>query len=111
MYSREILFVCLVLLFILGIFIMSFSETTTSTKPVHHPCSSMAMNRKEKTGNADLDFVNMMIPHHENAITMSKEYLADPEACDTRVKELAQNIINKQQQEIIWMKEIANEFS
>ena len=55
------------------------------------------------TGNADVDFVKEMIPHHQGAVDMAKTVLAfgkDPE-----VKKVAEEIISAQEAEIAWMKE------
>lgn len=54
------------------------------------------------SGNADVDFVKGMMPHHQGAIDMAKVVLAfgkDPE-----VKKLAEGIIKAQEDEIAWMK-------
>ena len=56
----------------------------------------------EKSGNADIDFLAGMIPHHRSAIEMSESYLDhDPRNAD--IKALAQNIISVQQEEIDMM--------
>ena len=54
------------------------------------------------TGNADIDFVNGMIAHHQGAIDMAKiviTYGKDPE-----IRKLAQEIIKAQEGEIALMR-------
>ena len=54
------------------------------------------------TGNADVDFVKGMIPHHAGAVDMAKTVLAfgkDPE-----VRKLAEEIIKAQESEIAFLK-------
>ncbi len=55
------------------------------------------------TGNADVDFVKLMIPHHQAAVDMAKVVLAfgkDPE-----VKKVAQSVIKTEGAQLAWMNE------
>jgi uncharacterized protein (DUF305 family) len=60
------------------------------------------MKSAQPTGDADKDFVTMMLPHHQGAVDMSKvelQYGKDPE-----LRSLAENIIKAQNYEIAQMK-------
>jgi uncharacterized protein (DUF305 family) len=62
----------------------------------------MAMEAVKPTGDADKDFVAMMIPHHQGAIDMAKvelQYGKDP-----MLKTMAQDIVMSQQKEMDEMK-------
>ena len=60
------------------------------------------MHNAEYSGEADHDFVTMMIPHHQDAIDMAKALLLYGK--DPQVRRLAQEIITDQQSEIQLMK-------
>lgn len=51
-----------------------------------------------KTGNADEDFIRSMIPHHQMAIDMAQKELNKGK--DSEARELAQKIIDAQNEEI-----------
>lgn len=55
------------------------------------------------TGNADLDFVNGMIPHHQGAIDMA--WVLIKHGRDPMLRELAHDVVRSQGQEIAFMKE------
>jgi uncharacterized protein (DUF305 family) len=55
------------------------------------------------TGNADVDFVKGMIPHHQGAIDMAKTVIAFGK--DPAVRRLAEEIIKAQESEIALMNE------
>ncbi len=61
------------------------------------------MMTMEYTGDADVDFIKGMIPHHQGAVEMAKivlEHGTDPE-----VRKLAEGIIAAQEAEIKWMED------
>jgi uncharacterized protein (DUF305 family) len=70
-----------------------WSELIASMDKMH-----MAMGAIKRSGNSDVDFVRLMLPHHQAAIDMAKTellYGKDPE-----MRRLAQEIITDQQLEI-----------
>lgn len=64
---------------------------------------------REKTGNASLDFLKGMIPHHESAIKMSESYLEHGGENET-LKKMAQDIITAQKEELVQMNDLVKEY-
>ena len=56
------------------------------------------MKGMAKTGNADKDFLMMMIPHHESAVTMGEDQLSHGK--NLELKKMAQKIMEDQSKEI-----------
>lgn len=57
-----------------------------------------AMASIRRSGESDVDFVRLMLPHHQAAIDMAKSQLLHGK--DPRLRRLAQEIITDQQSEI-----------
>jgi len=70
-----------------------WSELVASMDKMH-----MAMGAIKRSGNADVDFVRLMLPHHRAAIDMAKTQLLYGK--DPQMRRLAQEIITDQQLEI-----------
>src|SRR5450432_2099080 len=66
-----------------------------------------AMTSMETSGNSDVDFVRLMLPHHQAAIDMARTELRYGK--DPQMRRLAQEIITDQQSEIelmkLWLKQ------
>ena len=71
----------------------NWSELVGSMDKMH-----MAMAAIKRSGNADIDFVRLMLPHHQAAIDMAKTQLVYGK--DAQMRRLAQEIITDQQLEI-----------
>jgi uncharacterized protein (DUF305 family) len=80
----------------------NWSELIASMDKMH-----MAMGAVVRSGNSDVDFVRLMLPHHEAAIEMAKTQLLYGK--DPQMRRLAQEIITDQQSEIelmqLWLKQ------
>lgn len=61
------------------------------------------MENIPKSGNASIDFLNGMIPHHQSAVSMSESYLKYG-GKNEDLKQLAENVIKTQNEEIEQMK-------
>src|SRR5262249_6535613 len=70
-----------------------WSQLNASMDKMH-----IAMAAIEQSGNADVDFVRLMLPHHQGAIDMAKVQLLHGQ--DPQMRRLAQEIITDQQLEI-----------
>ena len=70
-----------------------WSELIASMDKMH-----MAMGAVARSGNSDVDFVRLMLPHHQAAIDMAKTQLLYGK--DPQMRRLAQEIITDQQLEI-----------
>jgi uncharacterized protein (DUF305 family) len=66
-----------------------------------------AMSSVKETGDSDIDFARLMLPHHQAAIDMAKTQLLYGK--DPKMRRLAQEIITDQQSEIelmqLWLKQ------
>ena len=80
----------------------SWSELSASTDKMH-----AAMAAVEPSGDSDLDFAKLMLPHHQAAIDMAKAELLYGR--NPQIRRLAQEIITDQQSEIelmqLWLKQ------
>jgi hypothetical protein len=80
----------------------AWSELNSGMAKMH-----TAMMMIEPSGNDDIDFVKMMLPHHQAAIDMARAELKY--GTDPQMRRLAQEIVTEQQSEIelmqLWLKQ------
>ena len=87
-------------------FIKKYKMPATKMKPsdMHNELSDDmkammdTMDKVKTTGNADMDFVRMMIPHHESAVKMATDELSHGKQLG--LKKMAQKMIADQSKEI-----------
>ena len=130
MYARSILIATLILLAAMGIQALRYeaqsataavglppaptAKFVASTEKTFDQLIADAMNVMHKgmhsapyTGEADHDFVTMMIPHHQGAVDMAKSLLLYGK--DPQMRRFAQEIITDQESEIqlmqFWLKQ------
>ena len=76
---------------------------------MHGPAMGQAMQRMQQgmgeamSGDPDVDFARMMIPHHQGAIDMARSQLEHGK--DPQLRQMAQEIIGAQEREIATLKE------
>lgn len=80
-----------------------FSNTQINTTGTSMMGGNLNRSTNLQGTQMDAHFIEQMIPHHEDAITMSKIALLKAQRLE--VKTLAQNIIDSQSKEIVQMKE------
>ena len=82
----------------------AFAPVPDSAKANEQAMSTMMQNISATySGDADVDFVNGMIPHHQGAIDMAK--VAQQYVKDTLLLKLAGDVVGAQEGEITFMKE------
>jgi uncharacterized protein (DUF305 family) len=74
----------------------NWAELGSSMEKMHQAMASV-----ESSGDGDVDFVRLMLPHHQAAIDMAKTQLIYGK--DPQMRRLAQEIITDQQSEITLM--------
>ena len=77
-----------------------------NSKKLMGSMNSMMNSDMKMTGDADMDFLAMMIIHHQGAIDMSGVEISN--GTDPEIKKMSQEIIDKQKAEIDQMKKWLN---
>jgi uncharacterized protein (DUF305 family) len=87
---------------ILGLLKINSIERLSAAPAPHHPSSGSLSPQSTMMGQVDRHFIEMMIPHHQGAITMAQ--LAPSRARHPDIKKLAASIIQDQTREINQMR-------
>jgi uncharacterized protein (DUF305 family) len=86
--------------------VVPHATDTPSTAGYKAAMMQMMMAMPKFTGDADMDFMSQMRPHHQAAIDMAKVVIANGK--DAETKKLAQDVIAAQEKEIAtidaWLK-------
>lgn len=82
---------------------MQMDQSPSPASGMNHGDMGMNMDLGPKDAAFDLRFIDGMIPHHEGAVNMAQEALQ--KASRPEIKQLAQSIIDAQDQEIAQMRE------
>ena len=77
------------------------SDSTKEFMEGHH--KMMKDMDVKPTGDADKDFVSMMLPHHQGAVDMAKIVLAHGK--DPELRKLAEGVITEQEKEIAFLRD------
>jgi uncharacterized protein (DUF305 family) len=72
---------------------ISWAELTGGMQRMH-----VAMMSVEPSGNPDVDFVRLMLPHHRGAVDMAKAEVLH--GTDPQMRRLAQEIVTDQESEV-----------
>jgi Tfp pilus assembly protein PilV len=100
---------------LLGLSIMLIATVANADDSQFIADSTAAMNRMmtamqiQPSGNADSDFVAMMVPHHQGAIDMARAELLYGQ--NETLRRMAQEIIVTQQSEIVAMQQALGQSS